>query len=48
MSHSFPKGINAQIGIEVNLNGKKLAQGLSEVTFNTKKLSTEGVGKAAS
>ena len=47
MSHSFPKGINAQIGIEVNLNGKKLAEGLKEVTFNSKKFATESVGKAA-
>jgi len=47
VSHSFPKGINAQIGIEVNLNGKKLAKGLKEVTFNTKKFSTESVGKSA-
>jgi len=47
VTHTFPKGIKASIGIEVNLNGKKLAKGLKEVTFNSKKFSTESVGKSA-
>ena len=46
VTHTFPKGIKANITVQVDLNAKKLAKGVSEVTFGTKQIATKTSGGA--
>ena len=44
VTHTFPKGMKADVNIQVNLDGVKLAKGLAGVTFSSKKFATTASG----